>query len=66
MRFQYGENEDMGQAGDEASRYGIHVVQKMPAGTSVHIGFEEAEYERTGNKNYDDVSSFIAGAMINF
>lgn len=66
MRFQYGENEDMGQAGDEASRYGIHVVQKMPAGTSIHIGFEEAEYERTGNKNYDDVSSFIAGAMINF
>jgi len=66
MRFQYGENEDMSQAGDEASRYGIHVVQKLPAGTSVHIGFEEAEYERLTNKNYDDVSSFIAGAMINF
>jgi len=66
MRVMYGENEDMSQAGDEASRYGIHVVQKMPAGTSVHIGFEEAEYERLTNKNYDDVSSFIAGAMINF
>jgi len=66
MRVMYGQNEDMGQAGDEASRYGIHVVQKMPAGTSIHIGFEEAEYERTGNKNYDDVSSFMAGAMINF
>jgi len=66
MRVQYGQNEDMSQAGDEATRYGIHVVQKMPAGTSVHIGFEEAEYERLANKNYDDVSSFIAGAMINF
>jgi len=66
MRVMYGQNEDMSQAGDEATRYGVHVVQKMPAGTSVHIGFEEAEYERISTKTYDDVSSFIAGAMINF
>jgi hypothetical protein len=66
MRITWGENEDMSQAGDEASRMAVSVVQKLPAGTSIHIGYEEAEYERTATKTYDDVSSFIAGAMIAF
>ena len=66
MRVTWGTNEDMSQAGDEATRMAISFVQKLPAGTSIHIGYEEAEYERTGTKTYDDVSSFIAGAMINF
>ena len=66
MRVTWGTNEDMSQAGDEATRMAISFVQKLPAGTSIHIGYEEAEYERTGTKTYDDVSAFIAGAMINF
>jgi hypothetical protein len=66
MRVTFGENEDMSQLGDEASRMAISFVQKMPAGTSIHIGYEEASYERTATTTYDDVSSFIAGAMIAF
>jgi len=66
MRVTWGENEDMTQVGDEATRMAVSFVQKLPAGTSVHIGYEEASYERTATTTYDDVSSFIAGAMIAF
>jgi len=66
MRVTFGENEDMTQVGDEASRMAVSFVQKLPAGTSIHIGYEEASYERTATTTYDDVSSFIAGAMIAF
>jgi hypothetical protein len=66
MRVTWGQNEDMSQIGDESSRMGFSFVQKLPAGTSVHIGYEEASYERTATTTYDDVSSFIAGAMITF
>ena len=66
MRVTWGENEDMSQVGDEATRMAVSFVQKLPAGTSVHIGYEEASYERTATTTYDDVSSFIAGAMIAF
>jgi len=66
MRVTWGENEDMTQVGDESSRMAFSFVQKLPAGTSIHIGYEEAAYERTATTTYDDVSSFIAGAMITF
>jgi hypothetical protein len=66
IRVTWGENEDTSLAGDQSDRMAVSFVQKLPAGTSIHIGYEEAEYETTSTKTYDDVSSFIAGAQITF
>jgi hypothetical protein len=66
LRFMMGENSDTVASGDESERMHVQFVQNLPAGTSVHVGWEEAEYETTTNKNYMDVSSFMAGVQINF
>jgi hypothetical protein len=66
FRITYGENDDSIASGDSAERMGISYVQKMPAGTSMHIGYEEAEYQTTTITDYQDVSSIIAGVMVAF
>jgi hypothetical protein len=66
LRVMMGENSDTKEAGDSSERVHIQFVQNLPAGTSVHIGWEEAEYETLTNKNYMDVSSFMAGVQIQF
>ena len=66
IRLTYAESEDMTTEGDSAEKVGIQFVQMLPAGTSVHMGWEESEYESTTIKTYDDVTSFIAGALIKF
>jgi hypothetical protein len=66
FRITYAESEDMTTEGDSGEKLGIQFVQNLPAGTSVHMGWEESEYESTTIKTYDDVTSFIAGALIKF
>jgi hypothetical protein len=66
FRVTYGENDDTIAKGDSSERMGISYVQKMPAGTSMHIGYEEAEYETLTVSDYQDVSSIIAGVMVAF
>jgi hypothetical protein len=66
IRFGYTQNEDSSQAGDEANITKVQFVQNLPAGTQVHIGWEEAEYERLATKTYGDVSTFMAGVQISF
>jgi hypothetical protein len=66
FRITYGENDDTIAKGDSSERMGISYVQKMPAGTSMHIGYEEAEYATTTITDYQDISSIIAGVMVAF
>jgi len=66
FRITYGENDDSLAAGDSGERMGVSYVQNLPAGVSMNIGYEEAEYSTTTISDYQDISSVIAGVQMKF
>jgi hypothetical protein len=51
----------------EATLWGIHAKQSMPAGISVFASYENSSYDNiAAGRNYDDLSVALIGTQINF
>ena len=62
----YTRAENIGLDGDEATSYGLGVVQDLEKfGTQIYLGVRNHELDRTGS-TFDDVLTTLAGARVKF
>ncbi len=62
----YGNYEDIAQSGDDASAYGLQIVQNIDDwGTEFYLGYRNHDLDRPGD-NFADIDAFLAGARFRF
>lgn len=63
----YGQYDDFGQNGDEATSLGFGIVQDLePIGSNLWLLIRNHELDRTGNDSFDDIFIVSAGTLFNF
>lgn len=62
----YVNSEEAQIAGMEATLWGFHVKQAMPAGVSIGASYELSSYDDGTATNYDDVSTALVGVLLAF
>jgi hypothetical protein len=66
LSVDYHQTDDAGVTGDDASSYGLQVVQEIkPWGTEAYAGLRNYSLDRPGS-NFEDVSALLAGVRVKF
>jgi len=62
----YSNNDDVLEAGDDSTSYGLQFVQRLDAvGTDLYVGYRRYELDRPG-ANFNDIDTLLVGARVRF